>query len=207
MTAQQFLGVHRQQIAIEHGGRLEEGFRQRQRRQLHRKAAGHQDAALDVVDPGLEMHVAGLRIRPGVEDRDHRPALPFLRRIAHLHRARAMAKGPQIIRREPARAAERFRCFLVFCHDGTRAKLCSCLLTGDPWRARPAWIDREKFMEARLAGAGLPGALLVGEISRQRLSQPLLPPGMTMSVKSIWMPGLSLSLNSASLPLTADMTV
>src|ERR1700722_9085459 len=158
-----------------------------------------------------------------------------------------MAKGPQVIRREPARAAERFRCFLVFCHDGTRAKLCSCLLTGDPWRARPAWIDREKFMEVQFAGAELSRTLLVHEISRQRLpqplrqfclavwlaqdegftgraalvgqhlqrvtggedngrpglisrarsasSQPLMPPGMTMSVKSIWMPGLSLSLN------------
>ena len=51
VAAQQFLGVHRQQIAVEHGGRLQEGFRQRQRRQFHRKAAGHQDAALDVIDP------------------------------------------------------------------------------------------------------------------------------------------------------------
>src|ERR1700676_5448460 len=47
---------------------------------------------LDVVDPGLEMHVAGLRVRPGVEDRDHRTIFPFLRRVAHLHRARTMAE-------------------------------------------------------------------------------------------------------------------
>ena len=106
MAAQQFLGVHRQHVAVEHGGRLQEGFRQRQRRQFHREAAGHQHAALDVVDPALEMHVAGLRVRPGVEDRDDGPALPLLRRIAHLHRARAVAEGPEIVGREPAGAAE-----------------------------------------------------------------------------------------------------
>ena len=82
------------------------------------KAAGHQDAALDVVDPRLEMHVAGLRVRPGVEDRDDRTALPFLRRVAHLHGARAMAKGAKIVGRKPARATERFGTFLV-CHAGT----------------------------------------------------------------------------------------
>ena len=119
MAAQQFLGVHRQQIAVEHGGRLQERFRQRQRRQFHRKAAGHQNAALDVIDAGLEMHVAGLRVRPGVEDRDHRAALPLLRRVAHLHRARAMAEGTEIVGRKPARAAQRFRSFFLVCHYGT----------------------------------------------------------------------------------------
>src|ERR1017187_6773597 len=67
------------------------------------------------------MHVAGLRIRPGVENGDDRTAAPFLRRVAHLHRARAMAEGPEIVGREPARAAERFRTFL-FWHLGTCAR-------------------------------------------------------------------------------------
>ena len=120
VAAQQFLGIHRQQVAVEHGGRLQERFRQRQRRQLHREAAGHQDAALDVVDPALEMHVAGLRVRPGIEDRDHRAAFPLLRRITHLHGARAMAEGAEIVGRKPARAAQRFRSFLVvFRHGNT----------------------------------------------------------------------------------------
>src|SRR5438445_9868573 len=52
------------------------------------------------------MHVAGLRIRPGVEDRNDRAALPFLRRVAHLHRARAVAEGAEIVRGKPTRAAE-----------------------------------------------------------------------------------------------------
>src|ERR1700733_8892378 len=64
------------------------------------------------------MHMAGLRVRPGIENRDHRPVLPLLRRIAHLHRARAMAEGAEIVGREPARAAERFRSFLS-CHEST----------------------------------------------------------------------------------------
>ncbi len=117
MAAQKFLGVHRQHVAIEHGGGLQERFRQRQRRQLHRKAAGHQHAALDVVDPALEVHVAGLCIRPRVEDRDDRPVLPLLGRVTHLHRARAMAEGAQVVGRKPARAAELVGS-LPAAHDG-----------------------------------------------------------------------------------------
>ena len=106
MAAQQFFRVHRQHVAIEHRCRFQQRFRQRQRRQLHRKAACHQHAALDVVDPALEVHVAGLRVRPGVEDCDDRRALPLLRCITHLHRPRAMAEGAQIVGGEPACAAE-----------------------------------------------------------------------------------------------------
>src|SRR6201999_1067641 len=80
------------------------------------ETAGHQDAALDVVDPALEMHVAGLRIRPCVEDRDDGTILPLLRRIAHLHRARAMAEGAEIVGREPACAAELFGLLLFVGH-------------------------------------------------------------------------------------------
>ena len=126
MAAQQFLGVHRQHVAIEHRGRLQERFRQRQRRQFHRKAAGHQHAALDVVDAALEMHVAGLRVRPGVEDRDDRAALPLLRRVAHLHRARAMAEGAQIVGREPARAAELVGGLFLVGHVGTTSQDGRC---------------------------------------------------------------------------------
>src|SRR3981081_2421473 len=70
------------------------------------KPPAWQDAAFDVLDPALEVHVAGLSVRPGVEDGDDRPADPILRRVAHLHGARAMAEGAQIVGREPARAAE-----------------------------------------------------------------------------------------------------
>jgi len=78
---------------------------ERQRRQLHREAAGHQNAALHVVDPASEMHVTGLRVRPGVEDRDHRTPSPLFRCVAHLHGAGAMAEGTEIVGRKPSRAA------------------------------------------------------------------------------------------------------
>src|SRR6267378_4718246 len=65
------------------------------------------------------MHVAGLRVRPGVEDRDDRAALPLLRRVTHLHGARAMAKGAQIVGRKPARAAELVGALFLVDHVGT----------------------------------------------------------------------------------------
>jgi hypothetical protein len=52
--------VHRQEVAVEHGGGLDQALRQRHRRQLEREAAGLQHAALHVVHALLEVHVAGL---------------------------------------------------------------------------------------------------------------------------------------------------
>ena len=111
LAADLLLRLHRQQVAVEHGGRLHEGFRHADRRQFDRQAAGLQHAALDVVDAALEMGVAGVEVRPGVEDADHRPADPILGRIAHLHHARAMAEAAQIVGGEPARAAQLFGLF------------------------------------------------------------------------------------------------
>jgi hypothetical protein len=75
-------------------------------RQLYREAAGLQHPALHILDPRLEMGVAGVGVGPGVEDRDHRLAGPFLRREAHLHGAGSVAEGAQVVGREPAGAAE-----------------------------------------------------------------------------------------------------
>jgi hypothetical protein len=49
MAAQQLLGLHRQQVAVEHGGRLLERLRQRHRRHLDREAARLPDAALHLL--------------------------------------------------------------------------------------------------------------------------------------------------------------
>ena len=150
MAAQELLGVHRQHVAVEHGGRLQERFRQRQRRQFQRKAAGHQHAALDVVDAALEVHVAGLRVRPGVEDRDHGAALPLLRRVAHLHGARTMAEGAQIVGGEPARAAQRFRMFLVVWHDPhlfETGQVISQAVCAGQARCWPALAHGSRFQE------------------------------------------------------------
>ena len=49
MAAQQLLGLHREEVAVEHGGRLHDHFGERHRRQLDREAAGLQHAALHVL--------------------------------------------------------------------------------------------------------------------------------------------------------------
>ena len=107
MAAQQLLGLHCEQVAIEHGGRPDEGFGERDRRQLDRQAAGLQHAALDVVDALPEVAVTRVDVGPGVDDRDHRLADPVVGRVAHLHQARAVAEAAQVVGREPARAAQR----------------------------------------------------------------------------------------------------
>ena len=54
------------------------------------------------------MGVAGIQIRPGIEDADDRFSGKILRGIAHLFRPRAMAKGAQIIRSKPTVRAQAF---------------------------------------------------------------------------------------------------
>jgi hypothetical protein len=74
-------------------------------RQLQREAAGLQDAALHILDAVLEVGVARIEVRPGIEDGDHRLADPVLRPIAHLHGAGAVAEAAQIVGRQPAGTA------------------------------------------------------------------------------------------------------
>jgi len=64
------------------------------------------NAALDVIDPRFEMHVAGLRVRPGVEDRDppDGPSTPPARNPSAWRASDG--QGAQIVGRKPARAAE-----------------------------------------------------------------------------------------------------
>ncbi len=77
MAAQQFLRLHRQQVAVEHGGGLDERLRQRHRRQLDRKAAGLQHAALHVLGARAQVRVAEIDVAPGVDDADDRLAGPI----------------------------------------------------------------------------------------------------------------------------------
>ncbi len=87
VAAQQLFGFHGQEVAIKHGGGLDERFRHRDRRQLHRKAARLEHAALHVFDALLEVAVTGVQVRPGVDDGDDGPADPVVRAVAHLHHA------------------------------------------------------------------------------------------------------------------------
>ena len=108
MGAQQLLGLHGEEVAIQHGGRLDERLGQRDGRQLQRKAAGLQHAALHVLGAGAQMGVAGVDVAPGVDDADHRLAAPVLRVVADLAQPRAMAERAQVLHPEPAMAAQIF---------------------------------------------------------------------------------------------------
>ena len=106
VAAQQLLGLNGQQVAVKHGGGLDDGLGQRDRRQLDRETTRLQNAALDVFDALLEVTVAGADIAPGVDDGDHGFAHPVIGAVAQLHHARAVTKRAQVVRRHPARTAQ-----------------------------------------------------------------------------------------------------
>ena len=106
--AQRLLSLHRQKVAIHHRRRLLERLGQRHRRQFDREAARLPHAALHLLDPLLEVGVAGVDVAPGVDDRDHRLACIIGAVVAHLRRARAMAEGAQIVHPVPAMTAKVF---------------------------------------------------------------------------------------------------
>ena len=102
----QLLGFEREQVAVEHRGRLLEHFGQRDRRHLQREAARLQHAALDLLGALPEMRVTGVDVAPGVDDGDDRLAEIVAARIAHLRGARMMPELAQVARAEPAVRAQ-----------------------------------------------------------------------------------------------------
>ena len=73
LRAHHLLGVHRHQVAQEHAGRIGERLVDRDRRELHRQAAGQHHAALDRLDQLGHVAVAGVVVAEGVGDADDRP--------------------------------------------------------------------------------------------------------------------------------------
>ena len=139
MGADQFLGLHREEIAIQHGRRLDVGLRQRERRQLDGKPARLQDAAFDVLDAGLEMRMALGEVGPGVDDADEGLAGIISRRIAHLVHARALPERAQVVAREPTGGAQVFGSFPR--HGGlvvSRSGSASMVIGKQPNRSWPA---------------------------------------------------------------------
>ena len=108
MAAQQFLALHGEEVAIEHGRRFDERLGKRHRRQFDRKSAGLIDAALHVFGARAQMAMAGVDIAPGIDDADHRLADPVGAVIAELAQPRAVAERAQIVLAEPAIAAQLF---------------------------------------------------------------------------------------------------
>ena len=106
MRAQELLHLHREKVAVEHGGGLHHHLADRQGRQLHRIAACLPDAALHRLRAVAQMRVAGAQVAPGVEDRDDRLAEKLLAAQAHLLRALAMREAAHVVGGEPALAPQ-----------------------------------------------------------------------------------------------------
>ena len=77
-----------------------------ERRHLDGEAARLRHTALHVFQPLREVAVARVELGPGVKNADDRPAEEVLLGKAQLHHPRPVAEAAQIVRREPARAAQ-----------------------------------------------------------------------------------------------------
>ena len=117
---QQLLGLHGEEVAIHHRGRLLHRLGERHRRHLERKAAGLPDPALHFLDALLEVGVAMIDVRPRVDDRDHRLACIVGAVVAHLRGSRAVAEGTHVIDAEPAVAAKFFGFLFHLCSSYSR---------------------------------------------------------------------------------------
>ena len=98
MRAQDLLGLHGEQVAIEHRGRLLKVLGQRHRRDFDRESARLPHAALHLFDALLEVHVAGADVAPGVEDADDGLAGVVGAVVAHLRDAGALAERAEVVR-------------------------------------------------------------------------------------------------------------
>jgi hypothetical protein len=106
IASQELLGLHREEVAIEHRGRLLEGLRERDRGHLDGESPGLPDAAFHLLGALAEVRVAGVDVAPRVDDRDDGLAEVVGAVVAHLRGARAMAEAAQILHPVPAVAAQ-----------------------------------------------------------------------------------------------------
>ena len=95
-AAQRFFGVHRQQVAIEHGAGLHVHLGDGERRDLDRKSARLPDAALDRFRALAQVQMARVDFAPGIDDGDDGPAGEILPPVAELLQARAVAEAAQL---------------------------------------------------------------------------------------------------------------
>ena len=150
-AADHLLGLHRQHVAVEHGGRLGEALVDRERGQLDGEAAGLEDAALHVLRPLAEVRVARVDLGPGVEHADDRLAHEVLLGEAELHHPRAVAEAAEVVGREPAGAAQLVYGALLarvvehHCSSPARCRTAYAASTlGDGFQAA-AWARRRAF--------------------------------------------------------------
>src|ERR1035438_7624487 len=103
---QQFLGLHGQQVAVHHRGRLLERLGQRGYGELRREAARFPYTALDLLSPLPQVHMAGGDVGPGVEDGEEGLAAVLFGAEAELTQPGAMAERAQPLAAEPPVAAQ-----------------------------------------------------------------------------------------------------
>ena len=106
---QQLLGLHRQEIPIEHRRRLHQRFTERDNRHFDREPTRLPDTSLYLLGAQTQVRMTGIEVAPGVEDADHRLADVFLVGEAHLLGAGTVAERPQIVDAEPAMRSEGLR--------------------------------------------------------------------------------------------------
>ena len=70
VRAEYLLGVHREQVSVQHGRRLLECLREGGHRHLDRIPTGLPDAALYCLGALAQVHVAGVDVAPGIENPD-----------------------------------------------------------------------------------------------------------------------------------------
>ena len=118
-----------------------ERLAERDRRQLEGEAAGLEDAALDVLHPLLEVRMALVDVRPGVEDRDHRLAGVVQPARSPSAGSASGARTPQVVHAEPAVAAQLFRFLPV--HLEPRPRMTQTVPSCPHDSACPLTLDRD----------------------------------------------------------------
>ena len=93
VAPQDLFGLHRQQVAIEHGGGFHKHFAQAHDRDFHWKSSGLEHPAFDLLNPLAEMRVAGIHLAPGIEHTDDRFVLEVLVVEPHPFESRSVSEA------------------------------------------------------------------------------------------------------------------
>src|SRR4051812_45887880 len=105
------------------------------------------------------MRVAGIDVRPRVDDRDNRLARIVASVVAHLRGARAMTEGAQVLCAVPTVAAQLFgflhsnfapESLTTFAQRACSSRSHSPKLSGEPVRTSVPCLAKRSFISARL---------------------------------------------------------
>src|SRR5215216_2309035 len=108
VRAQELLGLHGEEVPVQHRRGFLERLGERHRGHLDRKPTGLPNATFDLLGPLPKVGVAGVYVAPGIDDSDNRLPAVVLRGVAHLLGPRAVAERAQIAHPVPPVAAQLF---------------------------------------------------------------------------------------------------